>query len=744
MIYFVLSLIAFVVGVWFYRHRKDAVFTPLLLAAVIFFYLLLLSAHVVSDYFTGEGVNDAVVYHVLYGLDGAGFSEYSFIIISAVLLVVASFVLSVIYYRFSRARNNPEIEKGGQYFSILVLVLAFAINPVIISLWGATSIEVVNQLSSTTTARFTRDDSEFLEYYSNEELKEGAGEHLNLVYIYAESLERTYFDEALFPGLLPELGELKKTGLDFSNIRQITGSKWTVAGMASSQCGVPLFATSEGNSMSGLNSIYAGARCLGDLLHEGGYKLAYMQGSSIEFSGIEGLYTAHRFDEVYGKEQLIRRLADREYLNAWGLFDDSLLSLAYEKFEELSSGGSRFGLVVTTMDTHHPKGHQSESCEGLQYKKGKNPILNAAMCSDSLISQFIRKIQASSSGENTVIILGSDHLAMRNSATSMLKKGNRRNLFIIIDPRENSPQVIDRRGAMIDIPSTIARKLGYGNSIGLGRDLLGSENNLSELHGDVNALLEGWKSSIHKLWGFPRVEGVIFIDPDNEAVNITGQQYELPVLVSIDDEQYITPYFEFSSPLKTSVDSETELQDYLLSLDKSAAFMWIDSCRETNYLAGSFDDDFCVVMGKMGGKVTSTGVNGPLELQNNFILSQTYIDEDLVAKRRLDILSSKIGFDLSSLDKELPEGSNVYVGKSSYSGLLNDYFQSIRLVPVSSTRDLSEFYFIGSELETEHLADEYNIEAIITESWGQYFSNFERVLLRGKHPDGLLLKATRM
>ena len=134
MIYFVLSLIAFVVGVWFYRHRKGAVLTPLLLAIVIFFYLLLLSAHIVSDYFTGEGVNDAVVYHVLYGLDGAGFAEYSFIIFSAVLLVVASFVLSVIYYRFSRARNNPEIEKGRQYFPVLVLVLAFAINPVIVSL----------------------------------------------------------------------------------------------------------------------------------------------------------------------------------------------------------------------------------------------------------------------------------------------------------------------------------------------------------------------------------------------------------------------------------------------------------------------------------------------------------------------------------------------------------------------------------------------------------------------------------
>jgi hypothetical protein len=32
---------------------------------------------------------------------------------------------------------------------------------------------------------------------------------LNLVYIYGESLERTYFDNDAFPNLTPELGALK-------------------------------------------------------------------------------------------------------------------------------------------------------------------------------------------------------------------------------------------------------------------------------------------------------------------------------------------------------------------------------------------------------------------------------------------------------------------------------------------------------------------------------------------------------
>lgn len=44
---------------------------------------------------------------------------------------------------------------------------------------------------------------------------------LNLVYIYGESLERTYFDNEAFPDLTPELGALKNEGPDFSHTQQL-------------------------------------------------------------------------------------------------------------------------------------------------------------------------------------------------------------------------------------------------------------------------------------------------------------------------------------------------------------------------------------------------------------------------------------------------------------------------------------------------------------------------------------------
>lgn len=57
-------------------------------------------------------------------------------------------------------------------------------------------------------------DPDFAAYYK-EPSKTIPDPKLNLVYIYGESLERTYFDNEAFPDLTPELGALKNEGLGF-------------------------------------------------------------------------------------------------------------------------------------------------------------------------------------------------------------------------------------------------------------------------------------------------------------------------------------------------------------------------------------------------------------------------------------------------------------------------------------------------------------------------------------------------
>ncbi|MBF4212600.1 phosphoglycerol transferase I, partial [Pseudomonas donghuensis] len=65
-------------------------------------------------------------------------------------------------------------------------------------------------------------DPDFAAYYK-EPSKKIDNPRLNLVYIYGESLERTYFDNDAFPNLTPEPGALKDQGLDFRHTMQLPG-----------------------------------------------------------------------------------------------------------------------------------------------------------------------------------------------------------------------------------------------------------------------------------------------------------------------------------------------------------------------------------------------------------------------------------------------------------------------------------------------------------------------------------------
>ncbi|MDP1172205.1 phosphoglycerol transferase I, partial [Klebsiella pneumoniae] len=65
-------------------------------------------------------------------------------------------------------------------------------------------------------------DPAFAAYYK-EPSKQIYYPQLNLVYLYGESLERTYFDNVAFPTLTPELGRITAEAIDFSNTMQLPG-----------------------------------------------------------------------------------------------------------------------------------------------------------------------------------------------------------------------------------------------------------------------------------------------------------------------------------------------------------------------------------------------------------------------------------------------------------------------------------------------------------------------------------------
>ena len=222
-----------------------------------------------SDYFTGDGINDAVLYTLTNSLTGAGVGKYILPGVGLVVGLVA--VFSALGWVLRRRRHHPH------HFGYSLIALVLAVGSVDAS-------PAFRQISELVKSQSRDGDPDFSAYYK-EPSKTIPMPKLNLVYIYGESLERTYFDDEAFPNLTPELGALKNASLDFSHTMQLPGTDYTIAGMVASQCGIPLFAPFEGNASASLSSFFPQNICLGDILKNSGYENYFVQGANLRFAG---------------------------------------------------------------------------------------------------------------------------------------------------------------------------------------------------------------------------------------------------------------------------------------------------------------------------------------------------------------------------------------------------------------------------------------------------------------------------
>jgi phosphoglycerol transferase MdoB-like AlkP superfamily enzyme len=251
----------------------------------------------------------------------------------------------------------------------------------------------------------------------------------NLLMIYMESLESLYLDDSVFPGLTPNLIRLRNRALNFTALHQLPGTGWTVAGMLSSQCGTPLiYETGPGTNDILQGGFLNRAVCLGDVLKAAGYRQVFMGGATTDFAGKGEFLKAHGYDEINGREQLVRKLDDPGYTNDWGLYDDSLFLLAERRFAELASDRRPFNLTLLTVDTHHPGGNASKSCA--DYEAMNNSMLDAVHCTDQLVGQFLDRLAHYPAWNDTLVVLLSDHLAMRNVARRYYPANYDRKLFL--------------------------------------------------------------------------------------------------------------------------------------------------------------------------------------------------------------------------------------------------------------------------------------------------------------------------
>ena len=532
----------------------------LICLALILINFILLGCYFFLDYLSGNGINDAVLYHFYFGITGFGINDYIIPIIFLISYIFICFILVYVFY--TKKLNIENFFLSYKNTLPIFLILSPVFNPVSHDLFDLSSLNFLDN---------SHDEISSQDFFIQTSNPIFFNKKKNIIFLYLEQFERTYLDESIFPGLTPNLKGLEKEAVSFINIHSPQSTNWTIAGMVASQCGIPLLVPGyRGNSMSGLDKFLPLADCLGDILAEHRYELNYLGGSNLDFAGKGTFYISHGFETVEGLEKL-QYLISKKSLSPWGLYDDDLYEIIKERFINLNNSENPFGLFALTLDTHHPNGYISNTCNGLIYGDGKNPILNSIHCADKLAGSFIESIKSNSAYTNTTLVVTSDHLALKNSASSMLKQGDRKNLFLIFD-HDIEPEIITKPGSVFDIAPTVLSAIGaHTQGLGFGRNLF-FESSLIEYDLTMKSIIEPYKNEILSMWSFPKINRKFEVLLKNKVINFDSRQTKLPILILLNNEFDVVEMrfdFYFSNPLINEVKS----------LKNSKNLIWIDQCE---------------------------------------------------------------------------------------------------------------------------------------------------------------------
>ncbi|HET6546155.1 MAG TPA: sulfatase-like hydrolase/transferase [Rhodanobacteraceae bacterium] len=290
----------------------------------------------------------------------------------------------------------------------------------------------------------------------------------NLLLVYLESLERSYTDESRFPGLTPNINRLRAQGLDFSGFRTFPGATYTIAGLFASQCGAPFLLNSvfgedigklgfvPGNDNTTAASFHSDLACLGDVLHAAGYQQTFVSGVSLGFTNKGEFLRLHGYDEALGEEEIERRHGNALPRIGWGLPDRDVFAEALDGYRYREAAGRPFSMVVETADTHPPSGYMLKGCE--RYAPIANDMLDAVHCTDRLLGRFLDTLSHEPGWGNTVVVVMSDHLAMRNAASPLYPPaGQRQPLLFVLNAGAGERPV---RLLHMDIAPTVLSLLG--------------------------------------------------------------------------------------------------------------------------------------------------------------------------------------------------------------------------------------------------------------------------------------------
>ncbi len=383
----------------------------------------------------------------MFGINGVIYIIPNFIVSIIAYLIICPLILTIIILEFDNFLKN-----------IKMLPTIFLLLACICLGMQYHLLEAIRMLYSDSQA--IKKDL-FLKHYKdpNTVIFHHSQKRKNLVLIYVESLESTYQNSKLFNrNLLNDFNTINAPKISFNKFIQSKGSEWTIAGIVSSQCGIPfnIISIFRGNqTYLDLNKFLQGATCLGDILFAQGYKNIFLNGSRLILFGDGKFFETHHYTNIIGKEEWLQQGFNYQDMNDWGLPDDLLFAQAKLKLNQLMKQQKLFNLTILTIDTHGVNGQLNKTC----YQRGARKFTDIVECTAYEVADFINYIIKQGWLDQINIVVTGDHLAMRNKVSKKLMSIKDRYIFNMIINSNNLQK--NRESILhVDLFPTILHSLG--------------------------------------------------------------------------------------------------------------------------------------------------------------------------------------------------------------------------------------------------------------------------------------------
>lgn len=320
----------------------------------------------------------------------------------------------------------------------------------------------------------------------------------DILIIFVESLESTYSKANIFgKNLIPELTKWKNSGANFGEFHAINGASWTMGGVFSALCGLPLkpIGLQTGNNYQFSENFLSKGKCLTDLLAKENYEISFFKGASLIFAGFDKFLIQHKSNRNFGYEQFFDNGLVKSKENGWGINDSTLLEIAFNDIKNRGGSSTPKLDMVLTVNTHPPAGIKDKKCQvfPVNYSPDdSDPGMRklSYQCADILVSNFIEAIENLKDNKERIILVMGDHLAMRSTLDAdLMKMGSNESRQIFIGATHISASgkkmPIDmedyRNFTHLDIYPTVMQMAGFSwgehRRIALGRSLLEKKDN---------------------------------------------------------------------------------------------------------------------------------------------------------------------------------------------------------------------------------------------------------------------------